>query len=73
MECLWRLFRHWQQNGYRHQQDQTVLYVHFSSYNGFSYYYLYGAGFLAQYAEVYLGSEAESVVLFVIISELLFW
>ena len=66
MECLWRLFGHWQQDGYCHQQDKAVLYVHFSPYDGFPNYYLYGAGFLAQYAEVYLGCEKKPLVLFMI-------
>ncbi len=62
MECLWRLFRHRQPDGYRYQQDTAVLYVYISPYNGLSYYYLYGAGFLAQYAAVYLGGEEKSLV-----------
>jgi hypothetical protein len=65
MECLRRLFSHWQQDGYCHQQDPAVFYVCFYTYDGLPYYYLYGAGFLEKYAEVYLGSKAESLVLFV--------
>ena len=65
MECFWRLYRHWQPYGYCHQQDPAVFYVHFPAYAGLAHYYLYGTGFLEKYAEVYLGGEAESLVLFV--------
>ena len=66
MERIWRLFGHRQQDGYLYQQDKTVLYVHLSADGGLSDYYLYGASFLAQYAQVYMGSQAKSVVLFVV-------
>ena len=65
MECLWRLFGHWQPHGHFDEQDPSVFYVHFHPYDGLPDYHLYGAGFLAQYAEVYVGSEKKSVVLFV--------
>ena len=65
MECLWCLFGHWQPDGNICQQDPAIFYVHFHSYDGFPDYYLHGAGFLEKYAKVYVGSKAESVVLFV--------
>ncbi len=55
MECLWCLFRYWQQDGYRHQQDPAILYVHLHPYDGFPDHHLHGAGILEKYAQVYLG------------------
>ena len=66
VECFWRLFGHWQPDGHRNQQDPAILYVCLYSYDGVSYYHLYGAGVLEEYAEIYLGSEEESLVLFVV-------
>lgn len=66
MECFWRLFGHRQPDGHCNQQDPAIFYVCFYSYDGVTNYHLYGAGFLAQYAKVYLGSEEESLVLFVV-------
>ena len=65
MECLWRLYCHWQPDGHCYQQDPAIFYVRLHSYDGLSNYHLHGACFLEKYAKVYLGSEAESVVLFV--------
>ena len=66
MECLWRLFSHRQPDGDCYQQNPPVFYVHFVTDNGLADYHLHGAGFLEKYAEVYLGGEEKSVVLFVI-------
>ena len=63
MECLWCLFGHWQPVGHLCQQNPPILYVHFPAYDGLPDYHLHGAGVLEKYAEVYLGSEEESVVL----------
>lgn len=57
MECLWSLFSHWQPDGNRYQQDPAVFYLHVPPHDGIAYPYLYGAGFLAEYAEIYLGRE----------------
>ena len=65
MECLWCLFSHRQPDGHRDQQDPAVFYVRFDPDDGLPYYHLHGAGFLEKYAEVYLGSEKKSLVLFV--------
>ena len=65
MECLWCVYRHWPAAGHCHQQDPPVFYVHFPFDNGLPHYYLYGAGFLEKYAEVYLGGKEESMVLFI--------
>ena len=65
MECFWRLYSHWQQDGDRNQQDQAVFYVHFRPHHGIADHYLHGAGILEKYAEIYLGGETESLVLFV--------
>jgi hypothetical protein len=65
MECVWRLYSHWRKAGNRYQQNPSIFYLHFSADDGFSHNYLYGTGFLEKYEEVYLGGEAESVVLFV--------
>ncbi len=72
MECLWRLFSYWQPDGYCYEQNPAVFYVCFHPYDGLPDYHLHGAGFLAQYAEVYVGSEKKSVVLFVVNGELLY-
>jgi hypothetical protein len=63
MECLWRLFGHWQPHGYCHQQNPPVFYLHFPAYDGFTGYHLPGAGFLEKYEEIYLGGEEEPLVL----------
>ena len=65
MECFWRLYRHWRQVRDRHQQDPPIFYLHLSADDGLSHYYLHGAGFLEEYEKVYLGGEAESLVLLV--------
>lgn len=65
MECLWRLFSHRQPDGYCCQQDPAVFYVRFHPDNGLPYHPLYGAGLLEKYAEVYVGREEKSLVLFV--------
>ena len=65
MERLWRMYCHRRQVGDCNQQDPPVFYLCFDTYNGFACYYLPGAGFLAEYEEIYLGSQAESVVLFI--------
>jgi hypothetical protein len=63
MECLWRLFGHWQPHGNRHQQNPPVFYLYFPAYVGFTDYHLPGAGFLEKYEEIYLGSEEKPLVL----------
>lgn len=65
MECLWRLFSYRQQDGDRCQPDPAVFYVRFYPDHGLPHHHLYGAGFLEKHAEVYLGSEKKSLVLFV--------
>ena len=65
MECLWRLRCYRQPYGYCYQPYPSILHVHFHPYDGFPYYHLYGAGLLEKYAQVYMGSEEKSVVLFV--------
>ena len=65
MECLWRLFGYRQPDGDRYQQDPAVFYVRLHPDDGFTDYSLYGAGFLAQYAELYPGGKKKSLVLFV--------
>jgi len=67
MERLWRLFSHRKPDGYCHQQNPSILYVHFPTYDGLSYYYLHCTCLLEKYAEVYLGGEAKSLVLFVVV------
>ncbi len=63
MECLWRLFSYRQPDGDFHHQDPPVFHVHLPAYDGLPNHHLYGAGFLAKYAEVYVGSKAKSMVL----------
>ena len=63
MERLWRLYCHRFEARHCNQQDPTVFYLCFNTYNGFACYYLHGIGFLEEYEKIYLGSEAESVVL----------
>jgi len=46
MECLWRLFGHWQQVGYCHQQDQAVFYVRLYPDPWITHYHLHGTGLL---------------------------
>ena len=65
MECFWRLYSHWQPDGYRYKQDPAIFHVHLYPDDGLPYYYLHGIGFLEKYAEIYLGGKAKSVVLFV--------
>jgi len=55
MECLWGLFGYRQPHGHRNQQNPAVLHVCFRAYNGLADYSVYGAGFLAEYAPVYVG------------------
>lgn len=57
MECLWRLFSHWQPDGYCHQQDPAIFYVHLHPHHGLADHHLHGAGLLEKYAEVYLGGQ----------------
>ena len=64
MERLWGLYCHRRQAWHCNQQDPAVFYLCFNTYDGFACYYLPGAGFLAEYEEIYLGSETKSVVLF---------
>lgn len=65
MECLWGMQRHWQPDGYCHQQDPAIFYIHLPAHDGLPDYPVHGARFLEKYAEVYLGGEAESLVLFI--------
>ena len=65
MERLWRMYCHRRQAWHCNQQNSPVFYICFNSNVGFANYYLPGAGFLAEYEEIYLGSETESVVLFI--------
>lgn len=55
MECFRRLFCHWQPDGYCHEPYPAILYVRFHTYDGLTYYSLYGAGFLEKYEKIYLG------------------
>jgi hypothetical protein len=66
MECFWRLYSHWQPDGYRYKQDPAIFHVHHYPHDGLPHYRLHGVGFLEKYEEVYLGGEAKSLVLFVI-------
>ncbi len=63
MECLWRLFRYRQPDGYCTKPNPPVFYLHFIADYGFPYYYLYGTGFLEKHAKVYDVGEEKSVVL----------
>ena len=63
MERLWCLHRHRAETGHLHQQDPAIFYVHFPAHAGLPYYYLYDTRILEEYAEIYLGREAEPVVL----------
>lgn len=67
MECLWCLFGHRPPDGHIHWKDTAIFYVHLYPYDGITHNYLYGAGFLEKYAEVYMGGEKESLVLSVIL------
>ncbi len=64
MECLWRLFSHWQPYGDSHDENPAVFYLCINSNGWLPDYSLYGAGFLEKYAKVYLGRKTESLVLF---------
>lgn len=55
MECLWRLFGHWQQAGYCYQQDQAVFYVCLYSDTGVTYHYLHDTCLLEKYPQIHLG------------------
>ena len=63
MECFWRLRCHRQQNGNRYQQDPPVLHLYIPAYHGLANHHLHGACFLAQSAQIYHRSQAESLVL----------
>jgi hypothetical protein len=63
MECVWGLFGYRQPDGYRRKQDQALFYVRFHPHHGFSHHYLYDIGFLAEYPQIYLGCQTESLVL----------
>ena len=63
MECLWRLFSHWQPDGHCHQPDPAVLHVYIDPHDGLPHYHLYGACFLEKYAPLYLGCQKKSLVL----------
>ena len=65
MECFWRLYSYWPKAGNCYQQDPAIFHVRLNIDNGLPYYHLYDTGFLEKYAEIYLGGEAESLVLFV--------
>ncbi len=65
MECLWSMFGHWQSCGNRDQSYTAVLHVCVDSDDGITDNYLYGAGFLEEYPEVYVCGQAQSLVLFV--------
>lgn len=65
MERLWRMYCYRRQAGDCNQQNSPVFYICFNSNIGVAHYYLPGAGFLAEYEKIYLGSEKESLVLFV--------
>lgn len=66
MECVWRLLRNRQQDGYCHEQDPSVFYLHIIAHHGFTDHYLYGPCLLAQPAQVYHSGQKKSVVLSVI-------
>ena len=63
MECFWRLFGHWQQDGNCDEQDPSVFYIHFAAHDGFSDHYLHGVSLLAQSPQIYHGREKKSMVL----------
>ena len=65
MECFWRLYSHWQPDGYRHKQDPAIFHVQHYPDDGLPNYYLHGIGFLEKYEKVYPGGKAESLVLLV--------
>lgn len=65
MECLWCVYRYWQQNGNSNKPDSTVFYLCFTPYDGLSHYYLYDTGVLEKYAQVYYGGKKKSVVLLI--------
>ena len=65
MECFWRLHSHRLKVGDRYQQNPAVFHVYVYTYDGLPDHHLHGIGFLEKYAEVYLGGEAESLVLLV--------
>ena len=65
MECFWCLHSHWQPDGHCYQQDPAIFYVHIPAYPGFPDHYLHDPRFLAEYAEIYLGSKEKSLVLFI--------
>lgn len=63
MECLWRLFCHRQPDGHLCQQDPAVFYVYVHPYDGLPDRSVYDPGFLEKYAEIYVGRQAQSLVL----------
>lgn len=66
MECLWGMYGHRQPDGYCYQQDPAILPLHFPADHGLAHHHLHGPGLLEKYAQVYLGSQTKSLVLFVI-------
>jgi hypothetical protein len=69
MECLWCLYCYWQPHGHCYQPHPPIFYVRLITHSRFSHYHLYGTGLLEKYEEVYMGREAEPVVLPVVSSE----
>jgi hypothetical protein len=66
MERIWRLYGYRRQVRNFNQQNPPVFHLCIYSYYGLACYYLYGAGILEEYQEVYLGGEEKSLVLFII-------
>lgn len=63
MECLWRLFGHWQQVGYCYQQDQAVFHVCLYTDTGVTDHYLHDTCLLEKYPQIHLGGKKEPLVL----------
>ena len=63
MERLWRLYCHRFEARHCNQQDPTVFYLCFNTYNGFTCYHLHGSCFLEKHQEIYLGDKKKSLVL----------
>src|SRR4030095_634599 len=63
VERLWRMYCYRRQAGDRNQQNTTVFYLRFNTYDGFSDYYLPGTCLLEKHQEIYMGGEEESMVL----------
>jgi hypothetical protein len=65
MECLWRLFCHWQPYGHSHQPYPAVFYLYLFAHHGLTDHFVYDPCIFEEYAELHDVGEKESVVLFV--------